>query len=224
MTVPDPIVKKVSATTQGRYLLRLPATEGPHPLLIGFHGYGENADVHLRQLERIPGIAAWLVASVQALHWFYDRTHQHVVASWMTKLYREQAIADNLRYIEHVVAEIFEHHDTNGCTVYEGFSQGASMAYRVASASKHQSNGLIVLAGDIPPELRQAGSLDLPPTLIGRGVRDEWFTQERYDADLSFLASCGVTVEPVVFDGGHEWTDEFRSAAGKLLDSHIQPV
>jgi len=31
-------------------------------------------------------------------------------------------------------------------------------------------------------------------------------------------------VEPVVFDGGHEWTDEFRSAAGKLLDSHIQPV
>ncbi|MBH16744.1 MAG: phospholipase [Acidobacteria bacterium] len=224
MTISNSIVKKVITTTQGRYLLRLPNTEGPHPLLIGFHGYGENADVHLRQLERITGTAAWLVASVQALHWFYDRTHQHVVASWMTKLCREQAIVDNLRYIERVVTEILEHHDTNGHLVYEGFSQGASMAYRAASAIRHRSDGLIVLAGDIPPELRETGSLDLPPTLIGRGIRDEWFTQERYDADLSFLASCGVTVEPVVFDGGHEWTDEFRSAAGKLLASHIQPA
>ena len=163
------------------------------------------------------------MASVQALHWFYDRTHQHVVASWMTKLYRERAIADNLRYIDRVVADLLDHHATNGCTVYEGFSQGASMAYRAASAIRHQSDGLIVLGGDIPPELRQADSLDLPPTLIGRGVRDEWFTQKRYDADLSFLASSGVTVEPVVFDGGHEWTDEFRLAAGKLLASHIQP-
>ena len=55
MTISNSIVKKVITTTQGRYLLRLPNTEGPHPLLIGFHGYGENADVHLRQLERITG-------------------------------------------------------------------------------------------------------------------------------------------------------------------------
>ena len=149
MTISNSIVKKVITTTQGRYLLRLPNTEGPHPLLIGFHGYGENADVHLRQLERITGTAAWLVASVQALHWFYDRTHQHVVASWMTKLCREQAIVDNLRYIERVVTEILEHHDTNGRLVYEGFSQGAAMAYRAASAIRHRSDGLIVLAGDI---------------------------------------------------------------------------
>tara|TARA_Y100001949_G_scaffold152669_1_gene139171 strand:+ start:502 stop:1164 length:663 start_codon:yes stop_codon:yes gene_type:complete len=215
----DPIVKTLNAQTQGRYLVRLPNTAGPYPLLVGFHGYGETADSHLRQLERIPGTAAWLLAAVQALHWFYDRTHQHVVASWMTKLCRERAIADNLRYVKQVVTEIRDHHNTSDRLVYAGFSQGASMAYRAASGAGHSSNGLIALGGDIPPELREAETLNLPPTLVGRGVSDEWFTQERHDADVALLASNGVTVEAFVFGGGHEWTDEFRAAAGGLLRS-----
>ena len=213
----SPIVKTLSAATQGRYVLRASDTAGRHPLLVGFHGYGENAEVHLRQLERIPGASAWLVASVQALHWFYDPTHQKVVASWMTKLGREQAIADNLRYVGQVVTEIRSEHATTDRLVYAGFSQGASMAYRAACGAGDRADGLVVLGGDVPPELGEAGARDLPPTLVGRGQRDDWFTQERHDADVALLASRGVTVEALVFDGGHEWTDEFRTAAGRML-------
>ena len=215
----DPIVTTLDATTQGRYVTRPPESEGPHPLLLGFHGYGENAEVHLRQLERIPGAERWLLVAVQALHWFYGRNHQQVVASWMTKLGREQAVADNLRYVEQVVTDVRARYATSDMVVYSGFSQGASMAYRAASGTGHPAAGLVILGGDLPPELRDRVSLGLPPTLVGRGSRDEWFTQAKHDTDVALLASWGVTVEALVFDGGHEWTDAFRDAAGRHLDA-----
>ena len=38
------------------------------------------------------------------------------------------------------------------------------------------------------------------------------------DADLAFLHTTkGASVEALVFDGGHEWTDEFRAVAGRFL-------
>jgi len=37
------------------------------------------------------------------------------------------------------------------------------------------------------------------------------------DADLAFLEGAGVPATPRVFDGGHEWTDEFRADAGRFL-------
>src|SRR5687767_15056540 len=61
-------VRHVKASTHGRYLVRAPETAGPWPLLIGFHGYGENAPTHLEAVAGIPGIEGWLVAAVQALH------------------------------------------------------------------------------------------------------------------------------------------------------------
>ena len=217
MTAADPIARTLTTTTQGRYLLRASDAAGPHPLLVGFHGYGENAEVHLRQLERIPGASAWLVVAVQALHWFYDPTHQKVVASWMTKLGRDRAIADNLRYVGQVVSAIRAEHETTDRLIYAGFSQGASMAYRAAVGAGHLSHGLIVLGGDIPPEQRETAALDLPPTLVGRGERDEWFTQDKHDTDVALLASRGVSVDALTYDGGHEWTDAFRTAAGRML-------
>ena len=217
MTAADPITRTLTATTQGRYVLRAPDALGPHPLLVGFHGYGENAKVHLRQLERIPGASKWLIVAVQALHWFYDPAHRTVVASWMTKLGRDRAIADNLRYVGEAIADVRERFAAGETLVYAGFSQGASMAYRAAAGAGHPSHGLIVLGGDVPPELRDAAALDFPPTLVGRGARDEWFTQEKHDTDVALLASRGVAVDTLVFDGAHEWTDAFRASAGKLL-------
>jgi len=45
----------IATTIHGRYLLAVPEGPGPHPLLVGFHGYGENAEVHLEALRSIPG-------------------------------------------------------------------------------------------------------------------------------------------------------------------------
>jgi predicted esterase len=53
--------------------------------------------------------------------------------------------------------------------------------------------------------------------LLGAGIRETWYTADKVAADEEFLASRGVAHQIVRFDGGHEWTDEFRLAVGRWL-------
>ena len=83
----------VAATVHGRFVVR---PGPPERLLIGFHGYAETAETHLDELLKIGGVEEWTVASVQALHPFYTARTQQIVASWMTRLDRELAIAPRI--------------------------------------------------------------------------------------------------------------------------------
>ncbi len=198
-------IANVPATVHGRYLYE---DRGPERLLVGFHGYAETADVNFAELQKLPGIERWSVVSIQALHPFYTRTGE-VVANWMTKLDRELAIADNLAYVANVLAQL----PAPRQLVFTGFSQGASMAAR--AAAHIPCAGLMLLGGDVPPEVKIDGAR-MPPVLLARGTRDDWYTAEKFDADVAFL-SPRTEVTQCVFDGGHEWTDAFRAAAGEFL-------
>src|SRR5262245_35001619 len=94
----------IETLTHGRILVEDAADVVSSRLLVAFHGYGQHAKAILEEVERIPGIGAWRVAAVQALHRFYTRDDQTVVASWMTREDRELAIADNLAYVDKAVA------------------------------------------------------------------------------------------------------------------------
>lgn len=182
-------------------------------MLVGFHGYAEDAGVHLEALQRIPGARDWLIVSVQALHPFYTR-QQQVVASWMTRQLREHAIADNVDYVGHVVAAVRRSHITTRPIVFAGFSQGGAMAYRAAAA--FDCDGILVLAADVPPDVA-ASETPLPPVLIGCGTGDAWYSGEKLERDLATLRGKGVNVDSCVFTGGHEWSDAFAEAAGRWL-------
>lgn len=213
--VPEsPQVHTIEARTHGRYLVRVPNEQPPWPLLVGFHGYAEAAGDHLNELTRIPGTEAWLVVAIQALHPFYTRK-ERVVASWMTRDDREHAIADNVDYVGRVLDRVRQEHQTKPTLVFAGFSQGGAMAYR--AAAHYRADGLIILAADVPPDVVTQQRVTLPPVLIGRGIRDDWYTEAKELADVKALTNAGVHVDTCVFDGGHEWTDPFRTAASTVL-------
>jgi predicted esterase len=199
-------VRSIATTVHGRYIV---AAGPPERLLVGFHGYGETADVHMNELQQIPGIERWTAVAVQALHPFYMNRTGAIVASWMTSLDRELAIEDNRAYVRSVV----EQFPAPRQLVFLGFSQGVAMAYRAAAGSS--ATGLIALGGDVPPEIFDSSPV-LPPVLIGRGTHEEWYTDEKLQKDLRFLSGV-TTVSTCVYDGGHEWTAEFRAAAGEFL-------
>jgi dienelactone hydrolase len=111
----------IAATVHGRFLVR---SGPPERLLIGFHGYAETAGIHIEELLKIRGIEQWTVAAVQALHPFYTSRGERIVASWMTKLDREQAIEDNKAYVRSVL----EWFHGPKSVVFFGFSQGGAMA------------------------------------------------------------------------------------------------
>lgn len=210
------LVRSIRTSTHGRFLVDVPAVAGPYPLLVGFHGYGENADRHLEHLRAIPGADSWLLVAVQGLHRFYASRTEEVVASWMTRQDREEAIADNVDYVNGVLGAIAATHATRAL-VFAGFSQGVAMAYRAAAFGARPSSGVIALGGDIPPDVRDRPGRALPPVLVGRGERDGYYTADKLAADVAHLQSAGVAAQVAVYEGGHEWTDGFRRAAGRFL-------
>jgi len=128
--------RSIATTIHGRYLVAPPATPGtgPPPLLVGFHGYSEPVALQFERQRALPGTSEWAHVAVQGLHRFYRGRDEQVVASWMTRQDREDAIADNLRYVGAVVAEVRGELGV-GPLVFAGFSQGAAMAFRAAAAA-----------------------------------------------------------------------------------------
>ena len=201
-------LQHVSTPVHGRFLYERRSTER---LLVGFHGYAQNARVHMDDLRTLAGADAWSLAAVQALHPFYIRHDPGIGASWMTAQDRELHIADNIEYVRRVVASL----PRPDKLVFLGFSQGVAMAFRAAADFGPRCSGVIALGGDVPPDVEEA-DVQLPPVFLARGEKDEWYTDEKLKEDLKFLEGK-TEVTTCVFGGGHEWSDEFRAAAGAFL-------
>lgn len=209
----------IPATIHGRVLIE--PDEGAavsSRVIAGFHGYAQTAADMMQELNHIPGANDWTRVSVQALNRFYIRGDSQVVASWMTREDRDQAITDNIAYVDAVMSRADVGRGFSRA-VFVGFSQGAAMAYRAALSGARPASGIIALAGDIPPELKTDVPTrhPWPKVLIGVGKTEQWYSGAKLDEDLAFLSARGIDHSVVRFEGGHEWTEEFRHAAGAFL-------
>ena len=207
----------IATTTHGRYLTSDSPVGPAAGMLVGFHGQAETAAIQMAHLEDIRGTRPWVLVSVQALHRYYTRRGD-VVAAWMTREDRELMIADNNAYVVRVMEEVRSRlEQVPPRLVYAGFSQGTAMAYRCAAFAGYPCDGLIILAGDLSPDvLPHAASL--PPVLLGRGAEEEWYTEPRARADLGHLHEAGVLAVEHVFAGGHVRHPSFAARAGAFLD------
>jgi predicted esterase len=207
----------IAATTHGRYLTSDSPADPASGMLVGFHGQGETAAIEMAHLEEMRGSRPWLLVSVQALNRYYSRRGD-VVAAWMTREDRELTIEDNIAYVRSVVAEVRSRCErVPRRLVYAGFSQGTAMAYRAAAFAGHPSDGLIILAGDLSPDVLPHAAR-LPPVLLGRGSEEAWYTEEVARRDLAHLHAAGILTVEHVFPDGHVRHPSFASRAGQFLD------
>ena len=204
----------IEAPAHGRVLVR--DVESSRGLLVGFHGYAETAETQLERLAAVPGTDAWTLVAAQGLNRFYRGRTQDVVAGWMTRQDRDDAIRDNVAYVDNVIEAT-----RNGSEpiVVAGFSQGVAMAFRAAVLGRAGVNGVIAVGGDIPPELLagSASASPFPRVLLIRGATDDWYTAKKLHADMSALRARGEEPEAFTHDGGHEWTADVAMAAGDFL-------
>ncbi len=206
------MVGHVPTSIHGRYLVRRAADQA-RGTLIGFHGYGEDAEALMAELVQIPDSDSWDLLAVNSLHQFYKRSGE-VVGSWMTSRDRELMIADNRAYVVRVVDQVVRARPL----VAVGFSQGVAMAYRTAGIHELGVVGVVALAGDLPPELADRDLTGFPPVLIARGNAEEWYTAERAATDAERLRPNAVRVEELEYSGGHEWTDDVRRRIAGFVD------
>ena len=204
----------IEAPAHGRVLVR--DVDSPRGLLVGFHGYAETAETQLERLAAVPCTDAWTLVAAQGLNRFYRGRTQDVVAGWMTRQDRDDAIRDNVAYVDNVIEAT-----RNGSEpiVVAGFSQGVAMAFRAAVLGRAGVNGVIAVGGDIPPELLagSASASPFPRVLLIHGATDDWYTAKKLDADMSALRARGEEPEAFTHDGGHEWTVDVAMAAGDFL-------
>ncbi len=211
--------KTLLTRTHGRYLVDIP--ELSRATLVGFHGYKESAETQMDVLRRIAGDRPFGLISIQGLNRFYARGNQEVVANWMTREDRELAIADNIEYVGKVLAAIADEHSITRPMIYVGFSQGVAMAYRAAAFVQRPCDGVVALAGDLPPDVAPLAAA-LPRTLIGRGDGDQWYAANTAAKDLEVLRAAGAAADEYVFHGGHAWTPEMISRAAVFIDELLR--
>jgi predicted esterase len=212
-----PIERSIAVATHGRYLIAAPAVSGPAPILAGFHGYAEDAEMQLTRLRGVPGSDRCLIVSIQGLHSFYNRRTNQVVASWMTKQNREEAIADNIAYVKSCLHAVADEWQTAPVAVFAGFSQGVAMAFRAAAHFEHHAAGVIAAGGDVPPELTSDALRRIPRVLIARGTGDALYSDAQFGEDEVRLRESGVNVHTLLYSGGHEWPANFGDPLGWLL-------
>ena len=202
----------IETPTHGRVLIR--EREGARILVVGFHGYTENADIQMARLEAIPGSEGWTLVSVQGLHRFYRGQTSAISASWMTRQDRDDMIGDNIEYANRVLATV----STPGVTIVTvGFSQGVAMAFRAGLRGRQRANAVIAIGGDVPPELLADPTIVFPPILLARGETDDWYTASKLEADGVALGTRGIHPRVAVYPGGHEWDDHVGHLAGNFI-------
>jgi len=211
------IERSIATGMHGRYLVVPPASAGPAPIIMGFHGYAEGAEAQLERLRAIPGAERWRLVSVQGLNRFYQRRTNEVVAGWMTRQDRELAIADNLAYVAGVMDAVGREWPGAPRVVLAGFSQGVAMMFRAAAAAATPVDGVMAVGGDVPPELDRAALARVRAALVCRGARDEWYTSATFDNDVRRLRDAGTDVRPLLFEAGHGWSADVVRAASLFL-------
>jgi predicted esterase len=206
-------IRLVSTTIHGRILVRKAGSS--RGVLLGFHGYKEQARIQMDRLAAIPGVEGWTLVSIQALHRFYLGRTDEVVASWMTREDREAMLADNIAYMNAAMASLDVPDSLR--IVCAGYSQGVAMAFRTAVRGTRRAAAIVGVGGDVPPELISDPAVEFPPVLLVRGARDPWYAQPTFEADESALAGRRVLVRARVVDGAHEWNDAVSGAVGEFL-------
>jgi predicted esterase len=206
-------IHNVQARTHGRVLVRRAAA--PAGMIVGYHGYMENAEIHMDRLAALPGADKWTLVSVQALHRFYHARTETVVCGWMTWQDRELAIVDNIWYVDAALETV--HPDPSHPLVHVGYSQGAAMAFRAGVRGRRHAAGIVSVGGDVPPELLEDAAAKFPPVLLLRGAGDQWYTQGKFDEDVEALRARHVPLDARVYQGTHEWNADVAEVVAGFL-------
>jgi predicted esterase len=204
----------LETTVSGRYLVATPDSDSPMPLLAGFHGYGQTAEDALALLRNIPGSERCIRLSVEALHPFMNAKGEPG-GCWMTRRDRERRITENVSYVDAVIGQVIAELPFDGRLVLHGYSQGAGMACRAALLGRHPVAGVMLLGGDIPPELDNLAGMRA--VHIGRGYRDHCYRRIQLDSDVARLREAGIEPSVCEYAGGHGPTAEYFEAAGRFL-------
>ena len=208
--------RHIATTRTARYYILGEPSREVNDVWFVCHGYGQLAVDFIKEFEGIADPRRVIVAP-EALSRYYISTEgkfhgpdSQVGATWMTREDREVEIADYVRYLDDLYAEIMKRVGESRVTVL-GFSQGGATANRWLTRGSSRADRLVMwgalLATD--SDLNQAArffrSVEL--TLV-YGTRDQFADEGMIAKYMKVLDSHSIPYKVVTFDGGHRMDRE----------------
>ena len=174
---------------------------------IVLHGHGQLASAFIKYFNSIATPGRLIVAPEALNHYYVEpgpsgrTTDARVGATWMTRLDRENDIADYVDFLDAVWGETAAR---AARVVALGFSQGVATACRWIVMGTSRVDRLVAWAGQLPPDVDPSVFTKLSGgvTLVS-GTADEyasWIDEGDHQARLE---GVGITPEVLTFEGGH---------------------
>ena len=197
---------RLQTTRRARYYT-IGGGGSPQEAWVVLHGHGQLAAEFINFFKSI-ATPERLIVAPEALNRYYvepgtsGRTKDAKVgATWMTRLDRENEIADYVDFLDAVWGETAA---GAARVVALGFSQGVATACRWIAMGKSRVDRLVAWSGQLPPDVNPSAftKLSRGVTLVS-GTTDEyaaWIAEGDHQARLQ---AVGITPQVVTFEGGH---------------------
>ena len=174
--------------------------EGKQHILIALHGYGQLAQFFFRKFTSLPD--NWGVLVPEAPHRFYlEGSSGRVGASWMTKEWRHQDIAENNAFLSQLIVKIKETYPLASLHLL-GFSQGGATAARLFQSIPTNFEQLILWASVFPPDIQKNDFPKGRKLHFVMGKQDPYFDSGQQQNVLNEYRELGF--DGYSFDGGHD--------------------
>lgn len=171
------------------------------------HGYGQLAPEFLEDF-RLLDNGQNLVVAPEGLNHFYKKGFSGPVgASWMTRHFREDEIADNGAYLQALLKKITAVLPLDARIVLLGFSQGTATVCRWILRYHPEFHDLVLWAGMPPEDLDYQAHKDYLSNknlYLLYGSNDPFLTPDRFAQLQEIEENSGLDFEETSFQGGHE--------------------
>ena len=197
---------RIATTRRARYYT-VGGGEHNDEVWVVLHGHGQLASAFIAYFRSI-ALPNRLIVAPEALNRYYveagasGRTKDAKVGTtWMTRMDRDNEIADYVDFLDAVYAETAR--QSPKVTVL-GFSQGVATACRWVAKGHSRIDRLIAWAGQLPPDVDASVYARLTNGLtLVHGTTDEyasWIAEGDHNARLT---AAGVSPRALTFEGGH---------------------
>jgi len=184
----------------------LHASERVEKVLYVLHGYGQLVEFFIRKFQSTP--EDLLIVAPEGMHRFYlNGTSGRVGASWMTKIAREDDIADTIAFLNELDTQLSSRYSIRKRYLF-GFSQGGATAARWEQLGNVKFDGVILWACIFPPDLPVAASDPSNNTnhFFAIGTQDEFYQEDAQKELIKYYRGIGYHILP--YEGTHDVVNE----------------
>ena len=219
----EPTVRQLAIEMTAYYCVQTPAAAhgAPPRTLIALHGFGQKCKGFMRNFAPLRGRNI-LVVAPQGPHQFYMQLEPKKVGfNWLTIFEKENSIRDFTGYMDRLLDTL----DTEYGHVREnvfllGFSQGVSMAYRLAASGTIAPRGLIACCADLPSDVAEKlPDLSPFPVLLAHAEDDPAVPLSKAEEAETILNTHGFPGERLRYKGGHALPEDVIGRIGDWIEA-----